>query len=343
MWRRLLIYQLGGGYLFGLLVGFVADSLGVTIGATAAFLLGRTEKELIERYNVWLNKELAAKVDDIFQLQRTHTDLETDISAKLANVITLFSVSLIGHMEFCSSKDVAAANEEHLSAEISTDVWFASVNTTVQDDITKGLLPSLITWELWKWKSRCNAKCDDMIQDDITKGLLPSLITWELWKWKSRCNAKCDDMNDHNNRNEANRKGGKHVPEELNAIFSKPLIELLSTEIEIDDAALISIDSKGVDIRVQQGAQRILRQWIRTLKMKCHRSQPLTLRPSIKFAHRSVSDVDICKCQAFAQTLQQSRGLGSEFQFAEARAGSAAASDAFATPAAAAGEDDLYS
>ncbi|KAH7666963.1 putative membrane protein [Dioscorea alata] len=36
------ILTLGGGYLFGLPVGFVADSIGATIGATAAFLLGRT-------------------------------------------------------------------------------------------------------------------------------------------------------------------------------------------------------------------------------------------------------------------------------------------------------------
>ncbi|CAA2977115.1 Pyrid_oxidase_2 domain-containing, partial, partial [Olea europaea subsp. europaea] len=42
---------------------------------------------------------------------------------------------------------------------------------------------------------------------------------------------------------------------ELNAIFSKPLKELLSKEAEIDDAALISIDGKGIDIRVRQGAQ----------------------------------------------------------------------------------------
>ncbi|KAF6155633.1 hypothetical protein GIB67_034728 [Kingdonia uniflora] len=49
--------------------------------------------------------------------------------------------------------------------------------------------------------------------------------------------------------------GGEQNLKELNAIFSKPLKELLSTEIEIDDAALISIDSKGVDIRVRQGAQ----------------------------------------------------------------------------------------
>ncbi|KAF9605549.1 hypothetical protein IFM89_017568 [Coptis chinensis] len=33
---------LGGGYLFGLPLGFLADSIGATLGATAAFLLGRT-------------------------------------------------------------------------------------------------------------------------------------------------------------------------------------------------------------------------------------------------------------------------------------------------------------
>ncbi|XP_062111534.1 uncharacterized protein LOC133823003 isoform X3 [Humulus lupulus] len=36
--------KLGGGYLFGLPLGFVADSIGATIGATAAFILGRTIK-----------------------------------------------------------------------------------------------------------------------------------------------------------------------------------------------------------------------------------------------------------------------------------------------------------
>ncbi|KAJ4755318.1 SNARE associated Golgi protein family [Rhynchospora pubera] len=36
------VLTLGGGYLFGLFLGFIADSIGATIGATAAFLLGRT-------------------------------------------------------------------------------------------------------------------------------------------------------------------------------------------------------------------------------------------------------------------------------------------------------------
>ena len=63
---------------------------------------------------------------------------------------------------------------------------------------------------------------------------------------------------------------------------------------------------------------------------------------SMKFARRSVSDADIRKYQAFAQTLQQSRGFGSEFRFPET--GTAAGSDPFSTSAAAgADEDDLYS
>lgn len=36
------ILTIGGGYLFGLPLGFFADSIGATIGATAAFILGRT-------------------------------------------------------------------------------------------------------------------------------------------------------------------------------------------------------------------------------------------------------------------------------------------------------------
>ncbi|KAF0925149.1 hypothetical protein E2562_015421 [Oryza meyeriana var. granulata] len=49
--------------------------------------------------------------------------------------------------------------------------------------------------------------------------------------------------------------GGEQSLKELNAMYSKPLKELLSTEAEVDDAALISIDSKGIDIRVRHGAQ----------------------------------------------------------------------------------------
>ncbi|KAJ9553950.1 hypothetical protein OSB04_017995 [Centaurea solstitialis] len=51
---------------------------------------------------------------------------------------------------------------------------------------------------------------------------------------------------------------------------------------------------------------------------------------SMKFARRSVNDADIRKYQAFAQKLQPSRGIGSEFKFSEAIGRSSA------------NEDDLY-
>ncbi|KAG4401365.1 hypothetical protein AAZX31_07G238500 [Glycine max] len=36
------VLTLGGGYLYGLPIGFIADSIGATVGAVASFLLGRT-------------------------------------------------------------------------------------------------------------------------------------------------------------------------------------------------------------------------------------------------------------------------------------------------------------
>nr|XP_043609546.1 cell division cycle protein 48 homolog [Erigeron canadensis] len=65
---------------------------------------------------------------------------------------------------------------------------------------------------------------------------------------------------------------------------------------------------------------------------------------SMKFARRSVTDADIRKYQSFAQTLQQSRGFGSEFRFPERSTAAAdTGSDPFAAPAGVADEDDLYS
>ncbi|KAF6155585.1 hypothetical protein GIB67_004579 [Kingdonia uniflora] len=69
----------------------------------------------------------------------------------------------------------------------------------------------------------------------------------------------------------------------------------------------------------------------------------VAMKESMKFARRSVSDADIRKYQAFAQTLQQLRGFGSEFRFVEAGVGFAATSDTFAAPDVAAEEDDLHS
>ena len=74
--------------------------------------------------------------------------------------------------------------------------------------------------------------------------------------------------------------------------------------------------------------------------------KPGHFEESMKFARRSVSDADIRKYQLFAQTLQQSRGFGSEFRFPdrpENTATGTGASDPFSSAAAAGDDDDLYS
>ena len=58
---------------------------------------------------------------------------------------------------------------------------------------------------------------------------------------------------------------------------------------------------------------------------------------SMRFARRSVSDADIRKYQAFAQTLQQSRGFGNEFRFPKQPQAPEPAATANADD-----EDDLY-
>ena len=62
---------------------------------------------------------------------------------------------------------------------------------------------------------------------------------------------------------------------------------------------------------------------------------------SLKFARRSVSDADIFRYQLFAQTLQQSRGFGSDFKFPEAEAPHRVLNP-FATSAGGDGDDELY-
>lgn len=71
---------------------------------------------------------------------------------------------------------------------------------------------------------------------------------------------------------------------------------------------------------------------------------------AMKYARRSVSDADIRKYAAFASTLQQSRGFGSDFRFPDGGVAGAApaagaspapgTAPAFAAPAAAAADDD---
>ena len=62
---------------------------------------------------------------------------------------------------------------------------------------------------------------------------------------------------------------------------------------------------------------------------------------SMKFARRSVSDNDIKKYEMFSQTLQQSRGFGTNFRFPD-QAGGIGAGGAASSNFANDDEDDLY-
>ncbi|KAH0662148.1 hypothetical protein KY284_027079 [Solanum tuberosum] len=96
------------------------------------------EKELVERHNAWLNDELTTKVNGLMELRKAHSELEADMSAKLADAekkiiecdrrlkrkeeqvreMELKFTSL--EQDLLSSKDVAAAKEDQMSGEIAT-------------------------------------------------------------------------------------------------------------------------------------------------------------------------------------------------------------------------------
>ncbi|KAK8923652.1 Nuclear-pore anchor [Platanthera zijinensis] len=96
------------------------------------------EKELLEKQNVWLDEELTTKASNLFELRRRQMEVEADMSAKISDFerqVKEHSIALNHSKErvkeveirvksleedLCSSKDIAAANEEHFTAELST-------------------------------------------------------------------------------------------------------------------------------------------------------------------------------------------------------------------------------
>ncbi|KAJ6860109.1 hypothetical protein NC651_036449 [Populus alba x Populus x berolinensis] len=63
--------------------------------------------------------------------------------------------------------------------------------------------------------------------------------------------------------------------------------------------------------RISRGRSRVMEEVITEIKVS-------HFEVSMRCARRSVSDADILKYQVFSQTLQQSRGFGSDFKFPEA-------------------------
>ncbi|PKA47867.1 Nuclear-pore anchor [Apostasia shenzhenica] len=96
------------------------------------------EKELLEKQNIWLDEELTAKVNSLVELRRKQMDVEIEMSGKITDLerqVKEYCTSLQHSKErvkelelrvksleedLFSSKDIAAANEEHLNAELST-------------------------------------------------------------------------------------------------------------------------------------------------------------------------------------------------------------------------------
>ncbi|CAN0901754.1 Nuclear-pore anchor [Linum grandiflorum] len=95
-------------------------------------------KEIVEEHNSWLNNELTAKVDSLIELRMRHSNLEEDMSVKLADAerqLSERSSSAKRNMErveeleakltsldeeLCSTKEIALTNEEQFSAELTT-------------------------------------------------------------------------------------------------------------------------------------------------------------------------------------------------------------------------------
>ncbi|MQL71916.1 hypothetical protein Taro_004258, partial [Colocasia esculenta] len=96
------------------------------------------EKELIGKHNQWLNDELTVKVNNLIEVRRAHMEYEADISGKLADVerqlnetskLLKRSEERVRELEsrlktleeeLLSSKDAAAATEDHYVAELAT-------------------------------------------------------------------------------------------------------------------------------------------------------------------------------------------------------------------------------
>ncbi|XP_047326588.1 nuclear-pore anchor-like [Impatiens glandulifera] len=96
------------------------------------------EKELIEKHNNWLNDELSTKVNSFTEVRMTQSDVQADMSAKIADLEKKLNDSMISlnrnkdrsveleiklsslQEELTAARDVAAANEEQFTAELST-------------------------------------------------------------------------------------------------------------------------------------------------------------------------------------------------------------------------------
>lgn len=126
------ILTVGGGYLFGLPIGFIADSIGSTIGCTAAFLVGKT----IGRSYV------ASKLNDYPQFQAVSIATRRS-GLKIVFLLRLVPLLPFNMLNYLLSVTPVSIGEYILASWIGMmpiTFAFVYVGTTIKDlsDITHG-------------------------------------------------------------------------------------------------------------------------------------------------------------------------------------------------------------
>ncbi|XP_057868166.2 uncharacterized protein LOC131075355 [Cryptomeria japonica] len=126
------ILTLGGGYLYGLTVGFIADSIGSTAGATAAFIVGKT----IGRSYV------VSKLKDYPQFQAVAIAIQRS-GFKIVLLLRLVPLLPFNMLNYLLSVTPVSIGEYMLASWIGMmpiTFAFVYVGTTIKDlsDVTHG-------------------------------------------------------------------------------------------------------------------------------------------------------------------------------------------------------------
>ncbi|XP_017627895.1 uncharacterized protein LOC108470895 isoform X1 [Gossypium arboreum] len=127
-----ILTQLGGGYLFGLSVGFMADSIGATLGATAAFVLGRTigKSYLISKLRNYPKFQAIANAIEISSFKMVF----------LLRLVPLLPFSLLNYLLSVTPVNLSVYVLASWLGMMPSIFGLAYIGTTIKDlsDVTQG-------------------------------------------------------------------------------------------------------------------------------------------------------------------------------------------------------------
>ncbi|CAL9031023.1 unnamed protein product [Prunus brigantina] len=129
---------------------------------------------------------------------------------------------------------------------------------------------------------------------------------------------------------------------QLLPVIHKVLVVQISLRYVNEPASMPLEKTLKSILKGREKGERTQKPWKRMALRKVQEIKPAHFEESMKYARRSVSDSSIRMYQQFAQTLQQSRGFGSEFRFSE-QTNNTAGGAPFSSATATAPADDLYS